>query len=200
MKISVIVGHPYEKSFNVAIAGTVVDQLRNDRHTVYYHNLYEEKFNPIVTEGELAAGKPDDELAKQHCGQIAAADGIVIIHPNWWGQPPAIMKGWVDRILYNGLAFRFAESDSGGGVPVGLLRAKKGIVFNTSNTEERREREVFGDPLERIWKDCIFKFCGVHDVTRKVFSIVADSTEQERNKWLAEVRNCIHESFPAEKS
>jgi putative NADPH-quinone reductase len=200
MNISVIVGHPHKKSFNIAIAETVVDQLRKNFHTVSYHDLYEENFDPVLTAEELAAGKPDDDLVKQHCEQIKSADGIIVIHPNWWGQPPAILKGWVDRVLYHGLAFQFAKGDTGGGIPVGLLKAKKAIVFNTSNTGERRENEVFGDPLERLWKNCIFNFCGIHDVTRKMFSIVADSSGEQRKQWLTEVRKCIHEAFPAEES
>jgi NAD(P)H dehydrogenase (quinone) len=51
-----------------------------------------------------------------HCREIADVDGI-IVHPNWWGQPPAILKGWVDRVLRPGVAYRFLEGDAGEGVP-----------------------------------------------------------------------------------
>jgi NAD(P)H dehydrogenase (quinone) len=200
VKISVIVAHPHKKSFNMAIAETTVDQLRNNFHTISFHDLYEESFDPVLTGEEIAVGHPDDALAKQHCTEIASAGGIIIIHPNWWGQPPAILKGWVDRVLHNGLAFEFAEGDTGGGIPVGLLQAKKAIVFNTSNTGEDREHGVFGDPLETLWKNCIFNFCGIHDVTRKMFSIVSDSSEEQRRQWLTEVRTCIDKAFPAEES
>ena len=40
----------------------------------------------------------------------------------------------------------------------GLLKAKTALVFNTSNTPQERELEVVGDPLERLWKDCICSF------------------------------------------
>lgn len=55
------------------------------------------------------------------------------------GQPPAILKGWVDRVIRAGVAYEFAEGDSGEGVPIGLLKAKSALVFNTSNTLEERE-------------------------------------------------------------
>jgi putative NADPH-quinone reductase len=89
----------------------------------------------------------------EYCKEIAAADGIVIIHPDWWGMTPAILKGWIDRILRPGVAYRFAETDSGEGIPEGLLAARAALVFNTSNTPALREQEIFGDPLERLWKD-----------------------------------------------
>jgi len=51
------------------------------------------------------AALPD--AIKQHCEEIALVDGIVIVHPNWWGQPPAILKGWVDRVIRPGVAYEF---------------------------------------------------------------------------------------------
>lgn len=86
------------------------------------------------------------------------ADGIVVIYLNWWGLPPAILTGWVDRIMRPGVAYEFLETDSGEGVPNGLLKAKKAIVFNTSNTETEREKKVFRDPLETILIYLIFLY------------------------------------------
>ena len=54
-------------------------------------------------------------------------------------QPPAILKGWIDRVMRPGVAYEFLEGDSGEGVPNGLLKAKTALVFNTSNTPEDRE-------------------------------------------------------------
>jgi len=54
-----------------------------------------------------------------------------VVHPNWWGQPPAILKGWIDRILRPGVAYQFLEGDAGEGVPVGLLKAETALIFNT---------------------------------------------------------------------
>jgi hypothetical protein len=53
-----------------------------------------------------------------------------------------------------------------------LLKAKTGLVFNTSNTNADSENKIFGDPLETIWKNCIFDFCGVKQFDRKIFRII----------------------------
>ena len=125
------------------------------------------------------------------------ADGIIIVHPNWWGQPPAILKGWVDRIIRPGVAYEFLEDDQGEGVPNGLLKAGSAILFNTSNTEIKREMAVFGDPLETLWKNCIFGLCGVDKFYRKMFTMVVVSSEAQRTSWLEEVRQTVSDCFPS---
>jgi NAD(P)H dehydrogenase (quinone) len=196
MKVSVILGHPKKGSFNHAIADVAVHTLKKNGHAVVYHDLYEESFDPVLPDDEMPreAGLP--QLIGRYCGEIAGADGIVIVHPNWWGQPPAIVKGWIDRVIRPGVAYEFRAGDSGEGVPVGLLRAKAALVFNTSNTGARREQDVFGDPLERIWKDCIFGLCGVQNVHRRTFGVMVTSSEGERAKWLEEVQEAVARHFP----
>ena len=141
-----------------------------------------------------------DPVIAGHCKEIVSADGIIIVHPNWWGMPPAILKGWIDRVLRMEVAYRFVADDKGEGVPVGLLKAKAAIVFNTANTPDDRERTVFGDPLETLWKKCVFDLCGVKNVQRRTFSVVVTSTPEQRAQWLAEVRKIVSVHFPSAKN
>jgi putative NADPH-quinone reductase len=166
MKISVILAHPYKKSFNHAIYETVLRNLQINGIEVMAHDLYFEKFNPLLKGKELLNGETSDSLVIQHRKEIKKADGILIIHPNWWGQPPAILKGWIDRVLRSGVAYEFEDGDDGPGIPKGLLKAKTALIFNTSNTHEEREINVFEDPLERIWMYCVFDFCGIKNFHR----------------------------------
>jgi len=153
MDILVILGHPSKESFNYAIAETVINTLANDGHDVMFHDLYEEEFNPIITHQEIPKDAEIDKVIQKHCNDICNADGIIIIHPNWWGQLPAILKGWIDRVIRPGVTYKFDEGDNGEGVPIGLLKAQSALVFNTSNTSKEREMKIFGDPLEGLWKD-----------------------------------------------
>ncbi len=195
MKVSVILAHPYKGSFNHAIAETANIALNALGHTVFFHDLYAERFDPILDYDEIPRDARLDPVVTRHCEEIAEADGIVIIHPNWWGQPPAILKGWVDRVIRPGVAYRFLDDDSGEGIPAGLLKAEVALVFNTSNTPPERERAVFGDPLENLWKKCIFSFCGIPRFHRRMFSVVVTSTEDERRKWLSLVDSDIAAYF-----
>jgi len=198
MKISVILAHPNHSSFNHAIARIVVERLEKKGHNVCFHDLYEEGFDPLLVADEI----PDDaslpQMIKDHCDEIAEAEGIVVVHPNWWGQPPAILTGWIDRVIRPGVAYKFLEGDSGEGVPKGLLRAKAAIVFNTSNTDPEREKNVFGDPLEMIWKNCVFGLCGIPVFNRRTFGVVITSSEAQRKHWLDEVKATIDKAFPNE--
>jgi putative NADPH-quinone reductase len=94
------------------------------------------------------------------------------------------------------VAYGFEEGDSGEGVPIGLLKAHTAIVLNTANTSKEREDNIFGDPLELLWKNCIFDLCGVPQFYRKMFRIIVTSTEQQRKAWLDDVRQIIRKHLP----
>ena len=196
MLISVILAHSDQKSFNHAIAQTAVKELKSNGHKVFFHDLYKEKFDPLLPAKEIADDAKLPAKIKKHCEEIAETDGIIIVHPNWWGQAPAILKGWVDRVIRPGVAYEFLEGDSGEGVPRGLLKAKAALVYNTSNTESLREKNVFGDPLEKIWKNCIFGLCGVNNFHRRMFNVIVTSTEKQRKKWLELVTKDVNKYFP----
>jgi NAD(P)H dehydrogenase (quinone) len=198
MQISLILAHPDPQSFNSAIALRATNAIKANGHRIFYHDLYREEFDPLLGSPEIANDAELPDVIGQHCEEIAAADGIVIVHPNWWGQPPAILKGWVDRVLRPGTAYEFREGDTGEGIPRGLLKARSALVFNTSNTETSREKKVFGDPLETIWKNCIFGLCGITNFHRRMFAVVVTSTEEQRKNWLDSVQQDIDILFPPE--
>jgi putative NADPH-quinone reductase len=201
MKISLILAHPNKNSFNHAIANTALDTLNRLGHTVFFHDLYQENFDPILPADEIEKGTDLPSNIENYCNELKESDGIIIVHPNWWGQPPAILKGWIDRVIRPGVAYEFLEGDSGEGVPRGLLKARSAIVFNTSNTSAEREENVFGDPLETVWKNCIFGLCGVKQFYRRMFRIIVISTIEQRycqvfyaNSFRAFILNGFHGS------
>ncbi|MHB8916717.1 MAG: NAD(P)H-dependent oxidoreductase [Desulfocucumaceae bacterium] len=198
MRVSVILAHPGRDSFNHAIARAVVSALGGNGHDVCFHDLYQEGFDPVLKYEEIPREAPLSPLVEDHCREISTVGGIIIIHPNWWGQPPAILKGWIDRVIRPGVAYEFREGDGGEGVPVGLLKVGRAVVFNTSNTPAEREIQAFGDPLETIWKNCIFGLCGVNSFYRKMYGVVVTSTPAQRNEWLSDVRETVTRLFPRE--
>jgi NAD(P)H dehydrogenase (quinone) len=197
MNVSILLAHPNPASFNHAIAQTTVEVLKGHRHEVTLHDLYAEQFDPVMTAAELARDAQLPPVVEQHCREIGDADAIVFIHPNWWSQPPAILRGWTDRVLRAGRAYNFVPDGQGGAKPVGLLKARIGIVFNTANTPQDKEVELYGDPLEVLWRKVVFGLCGVQQVHRLNFSPVILSTPEQRRVWLAEVRETLQRAFPA---
>ncbi len=148
MVASVILAHPYKRSFNHAIFRTVVDSLRGRGVKTYGHDLYAENFDPVLTEAELGKEPTKDSRVKRLTEEMVESDLLVFIHPNWCGQPPAMMKGYIDRVFRPPYAYDYEETATGGGPPIEKLCGKTGIVFNTSNTPERRSWTISTIP----WK------------------------------------------------
>jgi len=193
MNVYVLIGHQHQGSFNHAIAAAAVEELGALGHEVVYHDLYAEGFDPVLRHEEITGEVPLDPLIEQHIGEVLAADGYVVVHPNWWGQPPAMLRGWQDRVLRQGRVYEFTPD----GV-LGRLKSKRALVLTTSNTPRDVELKLFGDPLENLWKTCVFGFCGVEDFLRRNFESIVLSTPEQRRGWLDEVRRLVRERFPAD--
>jgi NAD(P)H dehydrogenase (quinone) len=191
----VVVCHPDQQSFNHALASAAVTALEAGGFEVQLRDLYAEKFDPIISMAEMRGGAAADDQVRKHIDLLRSADLLVIVHPNCWGSPPAMMKGWMDRVFALDAAYAFEKGADLGGIPKGLLQTKAAVVFNTSNTSEERESRDFGDPLERIWRDCLLGYCGISTVNRKVFRIVATSSRSLRAAWLAEARELVEKTM-----
>ena len=191
--VMVILAHPRSNSLNHALANQVVTSLAAAGRPVRFHDLYAERFDPVLrpdeayTSGERASGvatASTDPVLQAHRIDVQACNGLVVVHPNWWGKPPAILAGWLDRVLVPGVAYQLAE---GGGLPLPLVRLKHLLVVNTADTPTDREARVFGDPLDSIWRACVAPYVGDPRVERVTYAVVADSTAVERRAWLADV-------------
>ncbi len=198
MNLSIILAHPAPGSFNHAIAATVADALQTLGHTVWFHDLAAEGFDPVLPAAEIARDAVLPPLVAQHIEEIVRADGIVIVHPNYWSRPPAILCGWTDRVLRPGRAYQFVPDGRGGAKPVGLLKARAALVFNTANTPQEVEEQVYGDPLETHWRRVVFGLCSVPVVFRRNFAPVITSSPAQRQAWLGEVRAAVERHFAVE--
>ena len=181
MNILIVLAHPKEDSLNGALAYHLAAKLA-DSHQVVLQDLYRDGFDPLLKENELLDINYFSDDIKPYCDALIAADCLIIIHPNWWGAPPAMMKGWIDRVIRLNVGYGF--NDQGEGEPFPLLKLKHFFVFNTSNTPNEREQNVFHDPLENIWKNCIADFLSAPHFERRMFNVVVTSTDQERAAWL----------------
>jgi NAD(P)H dehydrogenase (quinone) len=190
----VVIANPSPSSLSHAMAEVAERALINRGYEVAAHDLYVERFDPVQPVGEIANTGSSDALVERHCSELSRADLILIFHPNWWGQPPAILKGWLDRVFRLNTAYAYPEGVGFEGIPIGLLRAKHALVFNTSNTPLDREVALFGDPLEALWTKCVFGLCGVQSVVRRMYAPVAGSTLEQRAAWLAEVRALVEKA------
>ncbi|MDO4569258.1 MAG: NAD(P)H-dependent oxidoreductase [Planctomycetia bacterium] len=190
MNALVVLAHQNaEGSFCGALANLAVETLEAAGMNVVLRDLYAEGFNPVLTQEELALAKENVSGALlDDIEQVLATDLFVVIHPNWWGMPPAILKGWIDRVIRQGFCYAFTADG-----PVRKLEGRKAIVFTTGNTPQDIEVQINGDPLENLWKNIVFKTVGVDDCTRINFASVIMSSPEERAKWLEDAKSLLIE-------
>ena len=186
MKALIVLGHPAPGSFNHALAEIIHRTWSDAGCDIIFHDLAADNFDPRMTGAEAREGATTDPTVQRHIADLCAADLLAVIHPNTWGAPPAIMKGWIDRVFAENAAYGFEKGADQGNTPIGLLKIKSALVINTGNTPVDRERDHFHDPLDHIWRTCILGFCVVPQITRRLFGVIATSTNADRQTWLAE--------------
>lgn len=195
-QVLVLLAHPSGDSLNAAMAKAAADALRANGYGVWLHDLCAEGFDPVMPADEAAGQPSQDPLVLQYQEELKAADGIVVVHPNWWGQSPAVLTGWLDRVLREGIAYTLPKA---GEEHAPLLKAKAALVFNTSNTPAPVEDAVYGDPLQRIWQNCVFGLLALPAFDRCLFRPVAGSAPEQRKQWLDEVAAMVSAYFPKKR-
>lgn len=180
MTLSLILAHPDPGSLNHALARSAVEALEELGHDVRFHDLYAEGFDPRLTAAEIGTHRSDDPLIERHADELVRSDGLLIVHPNWFDLPPAVLKGWVDRVVREGTAF---ERGPDGGFR-GLTRLRAALLVTTANAPYD---DSAGDGLDRFWRDLVLPTCGVERVERVNVTPVVTSTLAVRRGWLEEV-------------
>jgi putative NADPH-quinone reductase len=197
-EVLLLLAHPRPGSFNHAIADRVAAVLTAAGATVHLHDLHAEGFDPVIRPAEAHTSGPaaaavrdhsDDPLLRTHRERLGTATALAVVHPNWWGKPPAILAGWLDRVLVPGVAYRL---DDAGGAPVPLVRLRRLLVVNTSDTPAEREAAEFGDPLDHVWRRCVAPYVGSPQTERLVLRVVADAGPAQRAAWLDDAAAAAH--------
>ena len=182
-KVFLIYGHYKDNSFNAAIKNEFIKQVELNGNSVDVVDLYKEKFNPVF------AGEEPDQEVLDHRKRIENSDIIVLIAPIWNFRMPAIVEGWIDKVLAPPWAFRFKKLFGNYGYPLGNLKGKKAIVFCTYGSPQFAVRTFFLNmPTKRLRRG-VFNICGITDVIYKRFFAVPFVSEKKRKKFLEDVRN-----------
>ena len=113
MRVVVVVAHPDPDSFNHAIASTAIASLTRAGHDVTVLDLYAEEFRTAMSHDERQAYHSDrpllDPMSERHAGIVKRAEALVFVYPTWWSTLPAILKGWLERVMVPGVGFVFDE-------------------------------------------------------------------------------------------
>jgi putative NADPH-quinone reductase len=191
MKVVEILCNPRPGSYNLALAASAREKLESLGHEVFLHDLYKEHFDPVLEAPELTRGFSLEGLVQVHCRELAAADGLLIFHPEWWGQPPALLKGWIDRVFRQGVAYDLEGEDFSEKGWKPLLTEKKGLVFCTSDAPEDSPRT-----LEDLWTHAVLGRCGM-EAACHVLRELRRTDPHTRRAWLEFVNRALEDWFPS---
>jgi putative NADPH-quinone reductase len=116
VKVLVVSAHPSNESFVGTLRTAVLEELMHMNHEIRHHDLYAEGFNPVFSAYERLNHVGDVEMKLQnlpdlrvHVQDIQWAEALVLVYPTWWSGQPAILKGWIDRVLMNEVAWVLPE-------------------------------------------------------------------------------------------
>lgn len=182
MHILVICGHPTAGSLCESLAASYTEHARKAGHTVESVSLSALQFDPVLRNGFHGSQQLEPCLAEAQ-EMIQRANHLVFIYPSWWGNLPAILKGFIDRVFEPGFAFRYREDSP---LPLRLLRGKTARLILTMDAPRLWNFLAYRDANIHSMKQATLKFCGIRPVRTTVFGNVRSSDEARRKKWLAE--------------
>lgn len=189
----IIVAHPNNQSFNKAITDAVVESSREMGAETLLRDLYSLDFNPVLSWEELQAagcGIIPSEIRNEQL-LISKADLITLIYPLWWMGFPAILKGYLDRVLTHGFAYK-TEGD----ISVGLIQGKKmqQLITIGSNVEQYQSLG-FDKSLNDCLINGLFNYCGITDIQYRLFGDIHLIDEQARADILLQARQITKQNL-----
>lgn len=181
MRSLVIYCHPQPTSFTAAARDRVLDSLERRGDDVRLTDLYADGFDPLFTAEERDAHLdpgPHPSVAR-HAEDLRWCERLVLVYPTWWSSQPAMLKGWIDRVWVNDVAW---ELPPGTNRLRGRLRNIRRIVVVTSHGSPKIKNVLQGEPGKRVVTRTLRAVC--HPLTRTkwlaLYGIDTASDEQRR--------------------
>ena len=193
MHILLVLAHPLAESFAAAVARMARETLEERGHTVDLLDLYREDFDPRLSAAERAGYFDipyDSSRVADLVARLKAAEGLILVFPQWWFNFPAILKGFFDRVLAPGVAF--SHDPSGGRLLPRLSNIKLLWALTTTGSPWWMVHLYMGNPVRRVLRRAIAKLCAkqlnfrmlsLHDMDR--------TTDAVRRRHLARVRKAL---------
>lgn len=180
-RILVILGHPDPKSFCGALAETYAQGAREAGAEAEILRLSDLVFDAVLHQGyrKIQALEPDLQRAQE---RITWAQHLVFVYPTWWGGPPALLKGFLDRAFLPGFAFSYSKK---GPFWDRLLTGRSGRLLVTADSPAVYDWLVNAMPAVRLMRKAVLAFCGVKPVAVNRFATVKNANEALRQRWLA---------------
>ena len=189
MKVAVVFNHPYEGSYCNAILESVKSGLQKANHELDIIHLDKENFNPVMTAEDLKAfrdKKPVDLKVIEYKKRLEQADHLVFIFPIWWELMPALMKGFIDKVIFPGVAYDYVNGSNTRMKP--LMTNIKGVtVITTMNTPRILYRLIFGNAVQKALMRGTFWKLGYKNRKWISLNMVKSVSDEKRKSWLSKI-------------
>jgi NAD(P)H dehydrogenase (quinone) len=183
-KILIIDGHPYGEGTVAQLAVEYSRGARETGHKVKFIRLREIDFDLNLHNGYKEEQPLESDL-ESAWKKVRWADHVVVLFPIWWGSMPALTKGFFDRILLPGSAYKFRK---GSLLQKKLLKGRSARVVYTQGGPMVFSNILLRDSSWVVIKNYIFKFVGFSPVKRTFFDWAGrSSAKTEMESWKKEV-------------
>ena len=188
MRALVVYSHPVEGSLCSAMRDAAVRGLETAGHEVTVFDLAADDFDPVMSihewEKYMNREMVDDLTLSRYIDVVLQSEIMVFVYPTWWSGLPAQLKGWLERVLVTGVAFRFNASDR---VRPGLTQLRRIHVISTFGSPKLYVR-IVNDNGRRILNRAL-RLCGTHRVRTSHQGLYAldTSTNESRQKFLRDI-------------
>lgn len=206
MNVLIVIAHPEPKSLNHAMAAAMRDQFKERGWNVAVSDLYAQRFRAAPSSADFRMLHDPERFSLAHEQRLAqhsdgyrcdiqyqhkalrAADLVVFQFPLWWYAPPAILKGWVERVFGKGFAY-----DDTHMFETGLLRGKRALLSITTggSRAELDADAVHTGSVEQFLKPFtggVLAFSGIEVEEPFIAYAVGGMGQPEREQVLAALR------------
>ena len=192
MRFLILFSHPDQQSYSAALLRTVKNSLIKNGHQVKIIDLYEENFDPVLNIKEWNSYLENTEKnilnLKKHIEFLKWAEGLIFIFPTWMYGPPAIMKGWLERVWLPKVAFEISSGKQN--IPIGKLKNISRFCVVTTSGSPRWWLWFIGNPGKSMLfkgykilfnRYCKYKWLQLYDMNH--------ANSSDRENFLTKVSN-----------
>ncbi len=182
-RVLLVLGHGRGEGLCHHLATVARDELERLGAELREHDLLRDGFDPVLRLGPdqshaEAVDVRDDPLVARYQADVRWADAYVIVHPVWWFAPPAILKGWVDRVLADGVALDHSNEP-----PRGLLGGRRALVVSTFKAGRAVDKLLMHRVSARFWTNAVFFSVGIRAVTPLGLFDVGDLSDRRLQRF-----------------
>ena len=186
---TIIYVHPWEGSFNHSILERIKEILTKKKQAFQVINLHEEKFDPSFHASELryfSKGETPNQQVKNYQKMIQESDELIFIFPIWWFSTPAILKGFLDKVLLK----NFAYTENSKGIMTGLLTHIKSVkVITTAQSPKWYINYFKGDGIRKTFISATLKSVGMKHVKWIHEGYVVTSKKEKKTAFLEKLES-----------